>query len=340
MTRLRRLLEPVNWKYAFGELVLIIAGVLIALAANAWWAGRQDEVRVQRYLRQLHTDFAAMDLALTQARNEEAQITDASWRLFRAMHSSTPYPSDTIAAWFSWIGSTTPVRPSTGTLLALIESGDVNGIRNDSLRSRLIGFVGRIDQDLSSLRQIETEILSIEAESLTVIDLREYGAQFRASGPATEAMPRRPFPADWQGMMHSSAFNALVTKSWTASVRRWGILQGLLADVRGVLRLLAHEVGEPAPAPFCQAQGAPAHTQDQYTGTYESQLSPVTIAARNDSLYVSGVAIGGSLLLNGEDVFCGSGAEALLRFGRDSAGSVDHLTIEQWGRTWSGARIR
>ena len=59
MTRLRRILQPVNWKYALGELVLIITGILIALAASAWSERVRDAQAELKYLREIRSALAS-----------------------------------------------------------------------------------------------------------------------------------------------------------------------------------------------------------------------------------------------------------------------------------------
>ncbi len=58
MTRLSRILNPINWRYALGELFLIATGVTIALAVNAWYADSVDRLTEAEYLDRLRADLA------------------------------------------------------------------------------------------------------------------------------------------------------------------------------------------------------------------------------------------------------------------------------------------
>ena len=40
-----------SWARVLGELVVIVAGILIALAADAWWQGLADEEQEREYLK-------------------------------------------------------------------------------------------------------------------------------------------------------------------------------------------------------------------------------------------------------------------------------------------------
>ena len=53
--RVARVFNATNWKYAVGEVLLIVVGITIALAANSWyedWQERRDERQVLQQLQQ------------------------------------------------------------------------------------------------------------------------------------------------------------------------------------------------------------------------------------------------------------------------------------------------
>lgn len=62
MRGLSSLISSINWKYAVGELILIVSGVTLALAANAWYSAMLDERTEAEYfdriLASLETDVA------------------------------------------------------------------------------------------------------------------------------------------------------------------------------------------------------------------------------------------------------------------------------------------
>ena len=99
MSRLRRLLQPVNWKYALGELALIVAGIWIALAANDWNERRHEREAELWALRQIHASLSA-ELATLRAtdkavREKEQRIGILADHLRR----DAPY-ADSLDAYF------------------------------------------------------------------------------------------------------------------------------------------------------------------------------------------------------------------------------------------------
>ena len=60
--RVSRLVSAENWQYAVGEVVLIVVGITIALAANSWYEQqreRRDEILVLEQIEEsLNADLA------------------------------------------------------------------------------------------------------------------------------------------------------------------------------------------------------------------------------------------------------------------------------------------
>lgn len=52
--RLTELPNRFDWKYAIGEVALIVIGITIALAANSWYEGQKDLRDERVLLRQMH----------------------------------------------------------------------------------------------------------------------------------------------------------------------------------------------------------------------------------------------------------------------------------------------
>lgn len=79
-TIVSRLLKPDSWKSALAEVLLIIVGVSIALAGDAWWADRQERVEEAILLRAfsdaLHEDLIELqerlDILETAERETQA----------------------------------------------------------------------------------------------------------------------------------------------------------------------------------------------------------------------------------------------------------------------------
>lgn len=138
-----------HWRAALRELVIIVAGVLGALAGQAWWEARRDGIREQEYLRQLLVDTREnerrVDLALRDDRVTQAALR----RLARALYTGTPTSNrdSALALLTAPVFSSSNFEPLTGTYGALISSGDLRLIRTDSLRAAIVAYGSQLEYE-------------------------------------------------------------------------------------------------------------------------------------------------------------------------------------------------
>lgn len=142
------------WKRALGELVLIVGGVLIALALDSWREGRHETQQEVAYLEQLLLDLRETEerLQLSIAGDTE-YLDEVNWLLDRAFRGPPP-PADSLGVPTGY----SEFRPLTGTQVALVEGGDLRLLRSDSIRFELIAYSALIDATETVLRHTETLI--------------------------------------------------------------------------------------------------------------------------------------------------------------------------------------
>ena len=133
-----RLISAPNWRYAIGEVFLIVVGVTLALAATSWYEGRQerrDEVLVLQQLRQtLSEDLQDINMTWEMTRQRERNITT----LLNHLESDKPYAAELGRNFQSLLGWRT-VRIKTAPFEALKGQG-YKVISNAILREKLISF--------------------------------------------------------------------------------------------------------------------------------------------------------------------------------------------------------
>jgi hypothetical protein len=132
---------PRNARWFLAEFMVVLTGVLVALALNAWWGERQNRQLERAYLLQLHEDLAASEADLSMIADE---------MMTRALHSAAVGhafwdPSSTSAEdLMVSLGaplSANRTRPVLGTAQALVATGDLRLIRSDRLRSELMSYL-------------------------------------------------------------------------------------------------------------------------------------------------------------------------------------------------------
>lgn len=136
------------------EIGLIVAGVLIALAANATWGYFQDRSNERIALRQLLQATLENEHRLLQAIYEDSTsgVYNARFADLAAAGDSLEGPqiADIIIGmyWFS------DFHPLTGTYAALAQNGDLNLIRNDTLRAEISAFAGELESTMQEWRSM------------------------------------------------------------------------------------------------------------------------------------------------------------------------------------------
>lgn len=128
-------------RYAIGEIVLVVIGILIALQINNWNEARKDKIIEQKVLKTLRSDFKSNKAQLQDNIDEtEKMVSDISqlFELFRMTQSELSLiPTDSIRTGF---GGYATFNPSDGALTSLLLSGNLNIITNDSLKNKLTNW--------------------------------------------------------------------------------------------------------------------------------------------------------------------------------------------------------
>jgi len=136
--RIGRIVSVANWRYAVGEILLIVAGVSIALAATSWYEqrlNRQGEIQILEQLHEtLSGDLQEIEKTWEITRNRERDI-ESLLSYLESPSSDKPDITPNFQALFGW----RTVRLTKAPFEAL-KSESYNAISNDELRYKLIAF--------------------------------------------------------------------------------------------------------------------------------------------------------------------------------------------------------
>jgi len=132
------------FKYALGEIILVVIGILIALQINNWNQNSKKLNQEQEILNNLKQDFEYNLEALHNVlKINSKRINSAKTVLNHTGNRfSTSFDIDPI---LSDIASSVYYYPKNGFLNDLIYSGNLGIIRNNQLRNRLTSWPPRLD---------------------------------------------------------------------------------------------------------------------------------------------------------------------------------------------------
>jgi len=136
--RVSRVVSAPNWRYAVGEVALIVVGITIALAGTSWYEGRQerrDEILIlQQIRRTLSEDLQYINVTWERTRQRERNIMT----LLDHLESDKPYAAElgrnfqSLLGW--WVVSITTAPFET------LKVQSYKLISNEILREKLISF--------------------------------------------------------------------------------------------------------------------------------------------------------------------------------------------------------
>lgn len=116
------------FKYAFGEIVLVVIGILIALQINNWNGQRKDRIKEQIVLKQLKEDFQADLIQLEEKMATRDKVIIAAIQLLKGFDSPDEVSRENVIKNIATIGNDPTFDPIQNDLnssenLRLISNG-------------------------------------------------------------------------------------------------------------------------------------------------------------------------------------------------------------------------
>jgi hypothetical protein len=126
------------FKYAIGEIILVVIGILIALQINTWNENYKDKKQLSTYYERLITDLKN---DLTEMEQHENYFSSSLAPLHQEIKNiqSTQYNTDSLYKNVgAWMRYTRDFKPNKSTFEDLLSTGNLNLIPNKNLRTLLL----------------------------------------------------------------------------------------------------------------------------------------------------------------------------------------------------------
>lgn len=168
------------FKYAIGEIVLVVIGILIALSLNSWNNNRLDRIAEKRYLESFKNDIELqlerlerLDILLSE------KIDYAESLLANYQETESFRKVDSFSYKMSKLMGTSAFPNINTTFSEINSSGQIGIIRNDSLRQQLIDFYQFNDSFENSyktnINNVFYPLIFSDFKSSMQIDLEDFG---------------------------------------------------------------------------------------------------------------------------------------------------------------------
>ena len=231
--------------YAFGEIVLIVAGILVALWIDNWNDNRQMAKREQFYLAGLQKEFETSRVKLQNLMEANRSSYQQARELANiiAKSDSTPSESRLSQLLFLAFSEDMDYQPNNSLLHEMINSGRLEILSQTELRSHLTAWVSRVERirhQEENLREQRNRTLDMarsgEASIRSVLE--QTGV---ASG--TMGLDKSENPGSNQVLLRTREFeNNTLIFILTAIATEEQHYQPLLEEIDMILSLLAQEI--------------------------------------------------------------------------------------------------
>lgn len=143
--------KPLKYmRYAIGEIVLVVVGILIALSINTWNDHRKDKLTESQYYCKLLSDFELDRQNISKLYKESENKIAVSKKLLLELNNKNKDKSYLLNNYLQAL-RTNAFVPSKVSITDLISSGKLNLLTNDSLKNNLIRYYAELDKLLYQL---------------------------------------------------------------------------------------------------------------------------------------------------------------------------------------------
>jgi hypothetical protein len=167
------------FKYAIGEIILVVLGILIALQINNWNERKKESLKEQTFLKEINLDFKSNKTQIDSIMSYNKVSLHAGSRLLEIIRTfdlknpqrndSNTHLADSMKFYNRLVWRNKSFNPKNGAVEALLNSSSFDLIKNDTLRRNLISWKDILGD-------------SLEEEKFAINFLfNEYGPWARAS---------------------------------------------------------------------------------------------------------------------------------------------------------------
>jgi hypothetical protein len=143
------MMRRINWGQAAGEALLILVGILLALAADAWWEEHSERRQEREYLEALVAELGQMKAHVGGVIYDADQVVEAGRALLELPPDwRSTVSSDSLSALFARLSGEVGWSPPTTVYQDLVNTGAVGVIQSDEVRlglNELMEVVGWVD---------------------------------------------------------------------------------------------------------------------------------------------------------------------------------------------------
>ena len=231
-------------KYAIGEILLVMVGILLALQVNNWNENRKLKSEEHLLLTNLSMSFERKLAELEKKNIGRRKNIETIIKILEIIASEVRNLSGENmfkfrGELFTWYA----VNEEFSVIEMLYNSGKINTISNDSLKSKLIEWPDKMEEMLEEQRVVQNLVVG-ELNPLVrkYIPTSNFRNDYVRYGSLEEKIIQSPFPIDSEGLLNNSQFESLITEKLIYLHTNIDDTEVLIDNAKIILELIEREL--------------------------------------------------------------------------------------------------
>jgi hypothetical protein len=232
-------------RYAIGEIVLVVIGILIALQINNWNEERKSRIEEIEILKSIKLDFVNVIDECKENNEFRRKILASTNELYAVINNpSHGYSEVQLDSLMAVLFINPTYNNKTGSLDILFTSGKINSISQPEIKEALILWPQQID-DVSEDEIYASETLRYEFYPFIrkYVSIQKVNNQIQYKDlDLFDSSIRSDFESDYEGLLSDMEFEGLLaTRELTLSV---SLLQtnDLIETAEGIIELIEDKI--------------------------------------------------------------------------------------------------
>ena len=225
------------FKYAFGEIILVVIGILIALGINNWNEDRKDAIKKKELQRALKAEFEVNLKQLDQVLYYDYIVVQSSQELLDIKKDEIfQIHPDSIKKTLqntSWLWTFDPLN---GALRSSVSSGTIHLLNNDSLINLLFSW----EDVVNDARENEDRTLDLRLDSKTVLEKHIRSRDYR--GIEHKNLGESFFESNYHDLLNDPLFEDYISERHTTMEEAVQELELVRKQNMLILDLLEEEI--------------------------------------------------------------------------------------------------
>ncbi|WP_411768152.1 DUF6090 family protein [Winogradskyella sp. A3E31] len=230
------------FKYAIGEIALVMIGILLALQVNDWNENRKTIKQEINILKQLQSDLKENSVEVKETNDLTKNRVDYSKMILSYLEENRPV-DDSLKLAFEWL-TTDGLFNVANTTYKYIENQGINVLTNDGLRAQITEMYERHFKNITIRESLNWALLNDKLFPLMEVDFKSSKAIINDDEMGIELGLNEPL--DMNALSQNQQFKNVVLRihNWLKLRYKWQNqtiieLEALIYDVDAEIKRLS-----------------------------------------------------------------------------------------------------